>query len=128
EGARRLWANRRGDRRRALADLLRPARRGGRRPPWRSTGFRRPKRAGQPPPSGGTDQVAEGDDARRAVAEASRRTISRRDLERNEHFDEVSPEVGELDEDAFRELAEDDLDAALTLLADLTGATDERLR
>lgn len=36
--------------------------------------------------------------------------------------------MGELDEDAFRELAEDDLDAALTLLADLTGATDERLR
>jgi hypothetical protein len=33
-----------------------------------------------------------------------------------------------LDEDAFAELAEDNLDEALTLLADLVGATDERLR
>jgi Mg-chelatase subunit ChlD len=36
--------------------------------------------------------------------------------------------VGELDEDAFERAMDDDPDAALALLADLTGATDERLR
>jgi Mg-chelatase subunit ChlD len=40
----------------------------------------------------------------------------------------VSPEVGELDEEAFERVMDDDPDAALALLADLTGATDERLR
>ena len=70
----------------------------------------------------------EGDEARRAVAESGRRTTSRRDLSRSEGFEQVSPEVGELDEHAFDELLDADPDAALTLLADLTGATDERLR
>jgi len=36
--------------------------------------------------------------------------------------------VGELDERAFERAMDEDLDEALTLLADLTGATDERLR
>ncbi len=36
--------------------------------------------------------------------------------------------MGELDEDAFDELAADALDDALALLADLTGATDPKLR
>lgn len=36
--------------------------------------------------------------------------------------------MGELDVDAFTSLMSDDLDASLTLLAELTGATDERLR
>ncbi|HKY14773.1 MAG TPA: vWA domain-containing protein [Microthrixaceae bacterium] len=62
------------------------------------------------------------------MAEASRRTTSRRDLSRQRRFDEVSPEIGELDEDAFETAMDDDPDAALTLLAELTGATDERLR
>lgn len=62
------------------------------------------------------------------MQEAGRRTTSRRDLSRNEHFEEISPEVGELDEAAFDELAEVDPDAALALLADLTGATDAKLR
>ena len=43
-------------------------------------------------------------------------------------FDEVSPEVGTLDPDAFDELLEGDPDAALGLLAAMTGATDEGLR
>ncbi|MGB3409993.1 MAG: vWA domain-containing protein [Microthrixaceae bacterium] len=47
---------------------------------------------------------------------------------RQPHFSELSPEVGELDPDAFAELFEDDPDEALSLLADMTGATDERLR
>ena len=40
----------------------------------------------------------------------------------------VSPEAGELDETAFDELFDEDADAALALLADLTSATDARLR
>ena len=36
--------------------------------------------------------------------------------------------MGELDERAFERAMDEDLDEALTLLADLTGATDERLR
>ncbi len=54
--------------------------------------------------------------------------MPRRDLERHEHFEDVSPEVGQLDEAAFAELLEDDPDEALSMLADMTGATDERLR
>lgn len=72
--------------------------------------------------------MIEGDDARKAVAEASRRTISRRDLRRHDQFDDVSPEVGELDERALGRALDDDLDGALTMLADMAGATDERLR
>jgi Mg-chelatase subunit ChlD len=40
----------------------------------------------------------------------------------------VSPEVGELDEAAVEEALDDDPDEVLSLLADLTGATDPRLR
>jgi Mg-chelatase subunit ChlD len=40
----------------------------------------------------------------------------------------VSPEVGHLDEDALEQALDEDPDATLALLADLTGATDERLR
>ncbi len=54
--------------------------------------------------------------------------MSRRELQRHEQFDDVSPEVGELDEDAFDQAMADDPDAAMALLADLTGATDQRLR
>jgi len=62
------------------------------------------------------------------VAEAGRRTTSRRELGRNERFEDISPEVGVLDEDAFDRALEEDGDEALALLADMTGATDERLR
>lgn len=72
--------------------------------------------------------MVEGDDARAAIAESGRKTTSRRDLSRSPGFDEVSPEVGELDPDAFADLLDEDPDAALSLLADLTGATDEGLR
>src|SRR5262249_15322033 len=43
-------------------------------------------------------------------------------------FNEVSPEVGQLDEAALAEVLASDPDEALALLADLTAATDERLR
>jgi len=62
------------------------------------------------------------------LAEAARRTTSRHSLSRQPGFDEVSPEVGELNEAAFDDLMRDDPDAALALLASLSGATDEKLR
>jgi Mg-chelatase subunit ChlD len=62
------------------------------------------------------------------VQEAGRRSTSRRELARHERFDDVSPELGELDETAFMEAMAEDPDEALGMLADLAGATDERLR
>jgi len=62
------------------------------------------------------------------VAKASRRTTSRDALAKHEHFEQVSPEVGELDERAFDEALRDDADEALALLADMTSATDPVLR
>jgi Mg-chelatase subunit ChlD len=84
------------------------------------------------PPGGGpgpppTDEIEEGEAARDAVAEAGRRTASRHELERHDRFEDVSPEVGVLDEDAFAEAFEEDPDEAMALLADLVGATDRRL-
>ncbi len=72
--------------------------------------------------------MLEGDDARRAVEEERHDRASRRDLERRPDFQEISPEVGALDEGAFDEFMAEHPDAAMTLLADLTGAVDERLR
>lgn len=54
--------------------------------------------------------------------------MSRRDLARRERFEDVSPDVGVLDEAAFDEFLAEDPDEALALLADMTGATDETLR
>lgn len=62
------------------------------------------------------------------MADAGRRSRSRRELERHDSFQEISPEVGVLDEEAFDDALRDDPDEALTLLAELVGATDERLR
>jgi Mg-chelatase subunit ChlD len=54
--------------------------------------------------------------------------MSRRDLQRNPRFEQVSPEVGELDEAAVDELMHDDPDDVMAMLADLTAATDPKLR
>ena len=54
--------------------------------------------------------------------------MSRRDMARNPRFEQVSPEVGELDEAAVDEMLRDDPDDAMALLADLTAATDPKLR
>jgi len=62
------------------------------------------------------------------VSKARRKTTSRRALEKQPHFDEISPEVGELDEEAVTDALDDDPDETLALLADLTGATDPTLR
>lgn len=79
-------------------------------------------------PDGGSPQVDDGDAARRAIDSARRSTLPRRQLARHERFEQVSPEVGELDEEAFDAALGEDPDAALGLLADLTSATDPRLR
>jgi Mg-chelatase subunit ChlD len=54
--------------------------------------------------------------------------LSRRELARNPDFARVSPELGSLDEAAFDDLMADDPDDALGLLAEMTRATDGRLR
>jgi Mg-chelatase subunit ChlD len=54
--------------------------------------------------------------------------VSRRELAANPIFEDVSPELGELDESALAEAIEDDADAALSLLAEMTRATDAGLR
>ena len=59
---------------------------------------------------------------------ARKKSTSRRELERHDRFEEISPEVGELDEQAVERALEDDPDDTLALLADLTGATDPVLR
>lgn len=71
--------------------------------------------------------MKEGAAAEQAVAQASKRTVSRRDLARHDGFEQISPEVGELDEAAFDEMFADQPDEALALLAHMTGATDRRL-
>ncbi|MEZ5321808.1 MAG: hypothetical protein R2698_07020 [Microthrixaceae bacterium] len=60
----------------------------------------------------------------RAVAEAGRRTVSRKELERNPTFGRLSPEVGELDPDAVEQSFDDDPDTLLELLAEAANATD----
>jgi Mg-chelatase subunit ChlD len=54
--------------------------------------------------------------------------VSRRELARNPRFEQVSPEVGELDEDAAQDNLDDDPDEMMAMLADLTAATDPKLR
>ncbi len=53
--------------------------------------------------------------------------MSRRDLDRQEGFADISPELGELDTDAFNEFMDEDSDAALDLLAQMSQATDANL-
>jgi Mg-chelatase subunit ChlD len=62
------------------------------------------------------------------VADAQKKTTSRRELARNPRFEQVSPEVGELDEAAVDESMRDDPDETMAMLADLTAATDPKLR
>jgi Mg-chelatase subunit ChlD len=62
------------------------------------------------------------------VSESRRRTTSRRELARNPRFEQVSPDVGQLDEAAVEEAMSEDPDDTMAMLADLTGATDAALR
>lgn len=72
--------------------------------------------------------MKEGAAAEQAVADAQKRTTSRRDLARHANFEQISPEVGELDEAALEDAMDEDPDETLSLLADLTSATDPALR
>ena len=74
-------------------------------------------------------RILTGDDARKAVQEAARRTNGRQEMQqRHRRFDEASPEVGELDQQMIEGLAGADPDQMAELLADMANATDPALR
>ena len=77
-----------------------------------------------PAPAGGRADDA----ARRTQSGPRPRTTPRAELARSPRFAEVSPAVGQLDEDALGTAMGEDADAALALLAALVSATDEQLR
>lgn len=62
------------------------------------------------------------------MAEAQRATIPRRDLARHPRFEDLSPDVGALDEAAVESAMAEDPDDVLGLLADMVRATDPALR
>ncbi|MCU4185358.1 VWA domain-containing protein [Acidiferrimicrobium sp. IK] len=63
------------------------------------------------------------------LAEQSARTTSRREMARaHPRLEQVSPDVGVLDEDGLAELLDEDPDEAATMLADMARATDPVLR
>ncbi|MDQ6773099.1 MAG: AAA family ATPase, partial [Candidatus Dormibacteraeota bacterium] len=71
----------------------------------------------------------EGRGAEKALREGSRRTRSRTELAAaHPSLDEISPSVGNLDEEAFERLRQRDPDLAAALLCDLAAATDRELR
>ncbi|WP_345770495.1 AAA family ATPase [Blastococcus saxobsidens] len=88
---------------------------------------------GGPGKAGGLPPEAAGPDSRSGQRERpgrrGPRQTARRELQlRHPSFDEVSPEVGALDEEAFAAVMGADPDAAAALLADLALATDRELR
>ncbi|MGE5292189.1 MAG: AAA family ATPase [Micromonosporaceae bacterium] len=95
-----------------------------------------PGKADGLPPAAGSNH--RGGDPRRAsrsslrrerIRGSARRTISRAELAaKHTSFADLSPEVGLLDEDSLPRLLAADSDATVTLLADLTLATDRELR
>lgn len=54
--------------------------------------------------------------------------MSRPELAKHQRFEQISPDVGELDESALDQALADSPDDTLALLADLTAATDPKLR
>ncbi len=99
-----------------------------------------PPEADTPPPGkadgqlAGADQLAIPGQSRSSLRRdrtrsGERRSIGRAELAlRHPSFPDVSPEVGELDEDALAGLLAADPDGAAALLADLAIATDRELR
>lgn len=53
--------------------------------------------------------------------------MSRRELARHERFEQISPEVGTIDDDALDAALAEDPDATLALLAEMSSATDTEL-
>ncbi len=87
-------------------------------------------RPGQPGQDRAVRRGASASAARRDRARGpSRRSISRAELAaRHAGFADVSPGLGQLDEEAFARLLAGEPDAAVTLLPDLARATDRELR
>jgi magnesium chelatase subunit D len=91
----------------------------------------RGKADGLPPQAAGTGQrlVSASAVRRDRAGDGARRTLGRAELAaKHDAFGALSPAVGRLDEDALADLLAADPDAAVTLLADLTRATDRELR
>jgi MoxR-like ATPase len=84
----------------------------------------------QAPQEPGRGRILSGDDARKAVEDAARRTNSRSEMQHQhgQRFDEASPEVGQVDEQSIVERAGLDPDTTVPMLADMANATDVRLR
>ena len=86
----------------------------------------------EPPPGESRDQPPPppGDpaDPRSKKRGQKQAKIPRTQLAENKNFEDVSPEVGELDEEAFEELLKNDSEQALALLADMASAVDQDLR
>jgi MoxR-like ATPase len=81
------------------------------------------------PQEQGRGRILSGAEAAKAVEEAARRTLGRAELQRrHQRFEELSPELGELNDAAVEELLAEDPDAAAALLAELANATDRGLR
>ncbi len=72
--------------------------------------------------------MLEGAEAQEQLQQEQRQTTARRSLERMDGFDEMSPDVGQLDIEAVEHALTEDTDVALSLLADMASATDVRLR
>ena len=95
-----------------------------------------PRPDGADRPDGGRDTFEQARDrieqagaAIARVAEAGRQSFARTLMQaQHEDFTTVSPELGELDEQAFAEALDADPEAGLSLLADLVRATDRDLR
>lgn len=86
-------------------------------------------KADGPPPGGGAGQQQGRDKPDRNKPSRGQRTMGRGELgSRHEQFTDVSPEVGELDPEAFDAALAQDPEAAAALLADLAVATDTQLR
>ncbi|MCW2575145.1 MAG: ATPase associated with various cellular 5 [Modestobacter sp.] len=85
------------------------------------------KGEGLPSETAGTDSASAL--RRDRAGGGSRRQTSRREMQlRHGSFDDVSPQVGQLDEDAFAVVMAEDPDAAAAMLADMALATDRDLR
>ncbi len=89
------------------------------------------ERPGSTPPGAESQgRILSGEEAEKAVQEAARRTSGRNELQRKhgEQFDQMSPDVGELDQQSVVEMAGLDPDTTLSILADAATATDPLLR
>lgn len=83
-----------------------------------------------PPGAQSQGRILTGEEARKAVQDAARRTSGRNELQQKhgQRFEEMSPDVGELDQQSVVEQAGIDPDTTLSMLADTANATDATLR